>query len=275
MTKKVMNAFYPPEEFYIFITYAPLGYGKSTYNIKVGVEILKKVYHLTDKEAWEKIKEFIVFHPRQFFQKITDISNSGYGRVPFINWEDMGLWLYALDWQNPFLEAFIKYLNVARTHLACLMGSTPSPEWVLAKLRRFPACYTVRIQKLNTEQSLTNVMTWKRLAVGFKFWLHADLKHSGVRKVFEDDFDCRMPNDFFEWYKPLRDAYEDLALKLLNEKWELISKSSKAILLDQYPDLNLPTLVKMKPTPTPIQTPTKKRGKRTYQEREVLKERIS
>lgn len=242
LKKKILNAYYPPEEFYIFITYAPLGYGKSTYDIKAGVQVLQHVYHLTEEEAWEKVKQFIVFHPTQFFQKIVEISDSKYKRVPFIIWEDMGLWLYAMDWNNPFMEAFIKYLNVARTHLASLVGSTPSPEWVLRKLRRFPSAYTIRIQKINSCTSHTNKATWTRDAIGFKFWLHADLKHSGVRKLWSDRFDCRMPNDFFEWYKPLRDAYEDLALQLLREKWAVISQSSKAMLIQNYPNLNLPTL---------------------------------
>jgi hypothetical protein len=244
LSNKILDAYYPPEEFYIFITYAPLGYGKSTYDIKAGVQTLMRVYHLTEAEAWEKVKQFIVFHPTQFFRKIVEIGNSKYKRVPFIIWEDMGLWLYAMDWNNPFMEAFIKYLNVARTHLASLVGSTPSPEWVLRKLRRFPSAYTIRIQKINSsDKSTTNVATWLRDACGFKFWLHADLKHSGVRKLWIDRFDCRMPDPFFQWYKPLRDAYEDLALQLLQEKWEVLSKTSKAMILNNYPDLNLPSLI--------------------------------
>lgn len=243
LKNKIIDAYYPPEEFYIFITYAPLGYGKSTYDVKAGVQVLKNIYMLNDEQAWEKIKQFIVFHPTQFFQKIVEISKSRYKRVPFIIWEDMGLWLYAMDWNNPFMEAFIKYLNVARTHLASLVGSTPSPEWVLKKLRRFPSAYTIRIQKVNgSDKSPTNSATWMRDAVGFKFWLHADLKHSGVRKIWMDRFDCRMPDKFFEWYKPLRDTYEDLALSLLQEKWEVISQSSKAMLIKNYPNLHLPEL---------------------------------
>lgn len=243
LKKKVLDAFYPPEEFYIFIVYAPLGYGKSAYCVKAGVQIIQQVYHLSEEKAWEKIKQFIVFHPTQFFQKIMEISSSKYKRVPFLIWEDMGLWLYAMDWNNPFMEAFIKYLNVARTHLGSLIGSTPSPEWVLRKLRRFPSAYTVRIQKVNGQSNRTGgAWAWKRDAIGFKFWLHADLKHSGVRKLWSDRFDCKMPNDFFEWYKPLRDAYEDLALQLLQEKWAVLSKDSKALIIDNYPDLNLPAL---------------------------------
>ena len=244
MAKKVLDAYYPPEEFYIFIVYAPLGYGKSTYTFKVGVEVLQHVYHLDENAAWEKIKQFVCFHPVQFFQKIEQIESSGLKRVPFIIWEDMGLWLYAMEWNNPFIEAFIKYLNVARTHLASIIGSSPSPEWVLRKLRRFPSAFTVRIQKQSGQTSYTRESTWKRDAIGYKFWLHADLKHSGVMRLWRDEFTCKMPDNFYAWYKPIRDAYEDMALQLLKEKWDKISKSSRALILADYPQLNLPSITK-------------------------------
>jgi hypothetical protein len=244
ITEKILDAYYPPEEFYIIITYAPLGYGKSAYDFKAGVEVIQKVYHLPEEQAWEKLKQFICFHPTQFFEKIEQIEKSGLKRVPFIIWEDMGLWLYAMDWHDPFIEAFIKYLNVARTHLAALVGSTPSPEWVLKKLRRFPAAYTVRIQKVCGDTSYTHQNAWRREAIGYRFWLHADLRHSGVKTQWRDIFSCRMPDDFYEWYKPIRDTYEDMALRLLKEKWTELSKRSKALILEDYPQLQLPILIK-------------------------------
>ena len=242
LAKKILDAYYPPEEFYIFITYAPLGYGKSTYDFKACVEVLQRVYHITEEQAWEKLKEFIVFHPTQFFEKVKQIEATGLKRVPFLVWEDMGLWLFALEFHNPFIEAFIKYLNVARTHLAALVGSTPSPEWVLRKLRRFPSAFSIRIAKINGDTSHTHEITWTRTATGYRFWIHADLKHTGVRKCWEDRFNCKMPDDFFQWYKPLRDAYEDMALSLVMEKWDAISKSSHALILESYPNLALPEL---------------------------------
>lgn len=244
MAKKILDAYYPPETFMVFICYAPLGYGKSAYTFKGCVEVLQKVYHLTEPEAWEKLKQFICFHPSQFFTKIEEIDSSGLKRVPFIIWEDMGLWLYALEHNDPFISAFIKYLNVARTHLASLVGSTPSPEWVLRKLRRFPSAFTIRVSKTSSDTDYTHDQTWTRTATGYAFWLHADLKHSGVRKLWVDTFNCRMPEDFFTWYKPLRDTYEDLALALVKEKWQQVSKESQSLLLSSYPGLALPTLVR-------------------------------
>lgn len=246
MTRKILNAYYPPEEFYVFITYGPLGYGKSTYDFKVGVEVLMRVYHYNESEAWEKLKQFIVFHPTQFFERIDQVEASGYKRVPFIIWEDMGLWLNALEWYDPFIKAFLEYLNLARTHLAALIGSTPSPEWVLRRLRRFPQAYTVKIKKADPHENdpSTNI-AWKRIAQGYIFWMHPDLKHTGVRTIWADIFYCKMPEDFFKWYKPIRDTYENMALALLKDKWRELSEKNRSMLLQQYPDiLTLPSLTR-------------------------------
>jgi hypothetical protein len=244
LTEKVLDAWYPPEEFYIFIIYAPLGFGKSAYSFKCGVEILQHVYKLGEEEAWEKLKQFIVFHPSQFFQKIEQIEQAGLKRIPFIIWEDAGLWLYAMEWNNPFIEAFIKYLNVARTHLAALICSSPSPEWVIRKLRRFPSAFTVRILKYSGDKE-GFVHTWQRIARGYRFWIHPDLRHTGVEKAWEDTFICKMPNKFYDWYKPIRDTYENMALNLMKEKWVELSGKAKSILIEDYPQLNMPALTKV------------------------------
>lgn len=247
LTTKILNAYYPPEEFYIVIVYAPLGYGKSTYQFKVSVEVLKWVYKLGEEQAWEKLKQLIVFHPSQFFQKIEEIERSGLKRVPFLNWDDAGLWLYAMDWRDPFIESFIKYLNVARTHLGALICSSPSPEWIIRKLRRFPSAITVKIRRCKGDQDHAQKWTWIRDAAGYTHWLHPDLKHSGVRTIFVDRFYCKMPDDFYSWYKPLRDAYENLALNLMKERWRQVSDKSKALLLSDYPGLKIPSLGTFEP----------------------------
>jgi hypothetical protein len=235
-TNLILDAWYPPEKFYIFIVYGPLGYGKSAYSFKLGVEVLKKVYHIEDNnEAWEKLKQFIIFHPVQFFEKIEQIEESRLRRIPFLIWEDAGLWLYAMEWSDPFIESFIKYLNVARTHLAALICSSPSPEWVLRKLRRFPSAYTVKIIK-ETGNTFGDC-PYRRLAKIYEFWIHPDLKHSGVRSRHVDEFNCKMPDDFYVWYKPIRDSYEDMALNVMKEKWNKLKEQSKALLIENYPQL--------------------------------------
>jgi len=239
LTDKILDAYYPPEEFRVIVIYAPLGLGKSSYQFKVSVEVLQQVYDLSEEEAWEVLKGFIVFHPDQFFAKIGEIE-ANYGRVPLLNWDDAGLWLFAMDWNDPFIEAFLKWLNVARTRLASLLLSTPSPVWVLKKLREFPQAVTIRIQKLNGHRSGKYV--WIREARGYISWIAPDLKKSGVRPSLIDVYDCRMPDNFYQWYKPLRDTYEQMARQLIMEKWEQIREKSKSLALNQYPELQLPNI---------------------------------
>ena len=236
--KLIIDAYYPPEEFRVFIIYGPLGRGKSTYQFKVSVEVLKHIYKISEEEAWEMLKSLIIFHPSQFFEKIREIEeNFPFKRTPVLNWDDAGLWLYAMDWRDPFIESFIKYLNVARTHISALLCSSPTPAWILKKLRHFPEAYNVKINLVRGQPG-----SWDRQARGYLHWLHPDMKHSGVRTIFIDYFKCKMPKQFYEWYKPLRDKYEDMALNLLKEKWEQIGKRHKAILLENYPELKTPSI---------------------------------
>ena len=238
-TAKIINAYYPPEEFEMFIVYGPLGYGKSAYSIKVGVEVLQAIYKVSEEEAWELIKQFIVFHPKQFFDKIEEIERT-VKRVPFLIWDDAGLWLYALDWNDPFVEAVGKYLNVARTHLASLICTTPLPKWIFKKLRNFPQATIIKIMK---ETGAPGEARWRRIAQAYISWIHPDMKHSGVRRIYRDYFKCKLPTEFYlEWYKPLRDTYEDMALALMKEQWQKIESKAKVVLLENYPRLQIPSL---------------------------------
>jgi len=239
-TQLILKAYYPPEEFKLIIVYAPLGYGKSAYAFKVGVEVLKEVFKVKEKEAWELIKQFIVFHPQQFFEKIKEVHQT-IKRAPVIIWDDAGLWLYALDFKNPFIEAVGKYLNIARTHMASLRCTTPLPTWIIKKIRKFPQCICIKIMKRTGEEKEKGEWGWGRFAVAYRYWVRPDMKKSGVRTIHRDSFDCRMPSTFYwGWYKELRDAYEDMALNLLRERWEKIEE--KSLILEQYPQLALPKI---------------------------------
>jgi len=249
-TKKILNAFLPPEEFHLIVVYAPLGYGKSAYSIKVMVEVLMEVYNMRKKEAWEKVKQFIFFHPQQFLDKLEQIKESGLKRVPGLIWDDAGLWCYALEWWDPLLIAIGKYLNVARTRLACLICTTPTPAWIFKKLRKFPQAINIKILKRdsprvneNGEEQEDFVKRWSRLARAYLHWTTPDMKKSGVRRIYEDEFLCYLPDSFYSWYKPLRDAYEQLALNLIREELHKIGKKSKAILLENYPELTVPKII--------------------------------
>jgi hypothetical protein len=52
----------PPEGFYLIIIYGELRIGKSTYAFKTGVETLQRIYSLSKEEAWNEVKNYIIFH---------------------------------------------------------------------------------------------------------------------------------------------------------------------------------------------------------------------
>ena len=222
ITKKIVNNMIPPTEFYLFTIYAGLGKGKSAYAIFALVEALISWYKITEDHAWEYVKGFICFHPEQFFRKLREIRLVGLHRVPGILWDDAGLWLYALEWNDPFVKQLGKYMNVARSRLASLILTTPTPNWIIKKLRGFPDAYHVRIKK-TTGAPRTR---WLRAARGYTLDMMPDLRKFRVNVPFEDDFNCRMPDHFFKWYSPLRDAYEELALDLMEEAFEKQAEKS-------------------------------------------------
>jgi hypothetical protein len=165
------------------------------------------------------------------------MDKKGVERIPFLIWDDAGLWLFAMKWYDPFIVAFLQELNVIGTKVASLILTTPSPKFVLKKIREFPDSITVRIMHATHAEESPDV--WQRVAVGYK---HRYLPSgtSRVRKLFIDQFSAKMPDDFYAWYKPVRDGYEKLERSILQEKWEQIKEQSE-ILKRKYPTDELPS----------------------------------
>jgi hypothetical protein len=229
-----------PEKFVLLTVYGDLRIGKSAYSFKTGVQVLNQIYGMPitahKGHAWYELRHYIVFHPEQFFQKLKEMDEAGVERLPFLIWDDAGLWLYALDWYDPFINQFIKLLNVIGTRLCALIFTTPSPDFILRKLRKFPSAINVHITYGYHKDP------WERYAKGYKQWYLPDGK-SRVKTVFEDWFSARMPTPFFKWYKPVRDAYQEVANKLVQEKWEQLKSRSRILAsLHEMPEFNLPKL---------------------------------
>ena len=238
---KILNAWYPPEEFCLMTVYGPLGYGKSAYACKVLADILRKIYRLTEEDAWELLKQFIVFHPEQFFQKLKDLLKHGIHRIPGLIWDDAGYWLYALEWNDPFILRVGKYMSLARTHLGSVIMTTPTPEFIFKKIRKFPQAINVSIIK--TTGSKRGLAIYKRRAKAYLQYYNIVKGYRVRGPVYQDDFLCKMPDKFYEWYKPLRDTYEDMALKLMVAEWDKVQGQSKLRQLEQqHPGLRVPEL---------------------------------
>jgi hypothetical protein len=207
---------YYRDEFNLFIVYGPLGIGKSSYAIKVMAQVLG---------SFDKVKDYIVFHPEDFVDRCFKMAERGQ-RDKAIIWDDAGLWLFALDFKNPFIQSIIKYLNVARTNWGAFILTTPTPSWIIYKLRSFPQCTTIKILKTNDDMGRRQRL---RVARAYRFWMMPDMKKTGVRTLYEDYFDAMLPdNVFHDWYQPLRATYaREAAMLARKEMNKLAGKLSK------------------------------------------------
>jgi len=212
LTNLINHAYYH-DEFELIIIYAPLGYGKTTYATKT----LAQLYH----DDWEQVKSHLVFHPKDFVELCFGMAKKN-RRDKAVIWDDAGLWLFALDQFDPFVKAVIKYLNVARSNWGAIIFTTPTPTWIINKIRRFPQNYCIKVIKASSD--LRRIQR-PRIATAYKSWVAPDFKKSGVRTKFRDHFDATMPTDFYNWYKPLRDTYAKMAIDLMSKNLESVLKN--------------------------------------------------
>lgn len=212
VTAKLVNQAYYQNEMSLFLVYGPLGYGKSAYALKVA----KEVYG-----DYEKVKDYIVFHPKDFVARCLKMSERG-KREKLLIWDDAGLWLFYMQYSNPFVQAVMKYLNVARTNWGALIFTTPSPSYVAHKLRNFPQNISIKIIKEGSDQQHA---TRPRIAKAYRSWVAPDFRHQGVRLIYADRFSALLPNEFYrDWYEPLRDTYAKEAGELMAQELQSIGK---------------------------------------------------
>lgn len=219
---KVIDKLYYEDEFAVAIAYGGFaGTGKSSYCIKAQAEALGSHSGFPDNVPnYEAVKGFIDYAPKAFVDRILSMKR----REKVTQFDDMGLWLFALDWYDPFVKTVVKYMNVARTDWAMILGNTPSPSMVVGFVRNFPEIIRIKI----TKRDINVVHPSKpRIATAYQVWVTPDLKHTGVRKIFKDEYKAILPDDFYKWYRPLRDSYAFKAKQLMASALEKLQKMDK------------------------------------------------
>lgn len=128
-------------------------------------------------------------------------------RQPFFIWDDAGYWLHSMNWHDDLMIAIQQYFNVIGTDYNTVILTTPSPHWVLSKIANFPEMYRIRITKRTGGKRDSEYYRFARKATAYKRWNSPDLSRGGVNKMFTDNFSCKIRDDLYDWYYPMRRSY--------------------------------------------------------------------
>jgi len=211
------------DECVFYMVYGPLRYGKSSYSFKT----LAAVYDTWNPQI---LKNFIIFKPSEFLtilKKVIDMKR----KFPCFVWDDAGVWLNSMKWNEPLLRRISEYFNVVGTHFNSVIFTTPLPMYVLSRLRGLPNCSNIRIYKMN---QIPNKM---RIARGYYQWMLPDLKKTGVKPFLNDEFSAILPTMFYEWYQPYRQVYADEGFTAIET--QLYQDASEHLANEQLPQVNM------------------------------------
>lgn len=232
-----------------FQTVLGIGYGeprvgKSSYFIQVGKDLFD--YYdshivpgdrrlLIDYASTQRIKDpevnywrvFIVFKPEHFIDLISYLMRHQIRAVNVV-WDDAGLWMFALDWNDPKVKSALKFLQVCGTATGAMFMTTPSIKMILKKVFEIEGIHVTKVIR-NTTVKQPN----RRLATTYRNSMTPWGKRF-LKNVIEDDYSVMLPDDDYKWYKPLRDMYLDEALKMLSEAYGVpIASVSSAVSIAQ------------------------------------------
>lgn len=209
------------DEFKPFLIQGGHGFGKTSYANTLIAESYSR--YNNDIPDWDMVKQRIGYDPKEVLDDLDSIPIGE--RWLVYHWDDAGTWLHSLDFQDPFVKAVGKYMQVARTDLACMIFTSISVEDVSSKIRGIRDAITIDITKDGIKPnspypSDKNVRT-ARAYIKRKTWKGREWKDY----QWEERFDSHVPgsvdrpSSFYGWYKPKRDHYSKQAKAIARSKW--------------------------------------------------------
>lgn len=202
VTVKAIKSAYYNDETLTYVIHGPRGHGKTVWSAIVGSQLVGTI----EEPRWDnRLRKWLKFTPKQYVDMCL---STDYTQI-WADWDDAGYWLNSQFWYEPFVKEAIRYSTLQRTQFSGLMLSTPSLTMMPKKTLQMEDCYRVRIEKLTSDEHSPN--SRPRMAIVVKPW-HSDYKNTGgCTFLYNERFTCRFPDDFFEWYQPVRKLYSVLA----------------------------------------------------------------
>jgi len=210
------------DEFKPILIQGDHGFGKTSY----ANTLISEVYSKDGVHGnWDipLFKKHIGFHPMHVINNWMDKK----GRDYVYHWDDAGLWLHSLDYQDPFVKDVGKYMQVVRSDWACVIFTAISKEDISSKIRSLRNAIVIDITKEGSSYKEPD----KRTAIAYierKTWKGRPYHDN----QWEERFDSHVPGNyseenpkyiynptlkqkkdynitwgFYGWYKPIRDKY--------------------------------------------------------------------
>ncbi len=220
------------DDFILGILHGTPRIGKSAYAVKVMGQVVdyffgEDIYKITGSTGHRRApicQKYLGWDPAENVETWLDI----FERIPCFTWDDAGYWLFSLNWTAPLLISSQQYMNVIGTDMNTLLLTTPDPTWILSKIATMPGTLRVKIIKRRGGNSDADSIRFARRAIGYKPWVSPDLKSKGVNKVLSDEFSCKLPDEFYNWYKPTREKYAKVAKLAMRAALRAMAEKARA-----------------------------------------------
>lgn len=166
---------------------------------------------------WESAKQFVKYPPDDMVDTCIRMIEKERKAVA-VHWDDAGTWLNAMDFHDPFVIAFMKYLSLARSNWGGIVLSTPVEDWVLRKLRTAKGIYHIEIKRMpGTDRRYV----WRpRFATCYKMTKYKGNPKTYWPRKWRDSFMAIMPDSFYKWYEPRRRMYTKIAVQMMKKALE-------------------------------------------------------
>ena len=160
---------------------------------------------------WDKVLDNVFFNLEELISAIKNRVLKNFSKekqLRVICWDDAGVHgsKYLFFRSRQLTEYLQNLFDVVGIAVKAILITTPNPENLLKAIRGYEF-YRVRIVKLEGEN---------RVAVGYKSMLLPSGKMI-IRRVFEDYYNLRIPNDVYNEYFERREQYLEEAISALEE----------------------------------------------------------
>lgn len=203
-------------------SFETMGIGKSVYALKT----LVKVYG-----SWEEARKWIVFMPQDFL-RVFDVAKRLGSPAKMILWDDAGMWIGRMRWQDRYVKAVREFLNVIRTHCYNLVFTAPSINELVSGVRS-------QINIFAFISSYSENPPRSRAAIVLKPWVEQYLSRKSsarVAEVFDRYF------EFYDEYYRVRKMFVDIGARRLEASLEEVIREvreASSYIRDSYRDIEV------------------------------------